>query len=230
MSAPRAVLRPACPPRGSSEPEAARRLPGSTAMAVFAKAPVPGQVKTRLIPSLGAGGAAILAQRMLAHALGQAGALPVAHRELCVSPDMEHPAFARAVADSGGRLCLTLQGDGDLGERMHRALTRLLAGHDKALLMGTDAPGLTTAVLRRAFEALDGHDAVFVPAVDGGYALVGLTRSAPAIFLGMTWSTSGVMAETRARARRAGLRWAELEPVADIDEPQDLVHLPEGWS
>ena len=228
----------------------------SAALIVFAKAPVPGQVKTRLIPVLGADGAAMLAQRMLVHALRQSMALPVSRWELCVSPDPAHPAFERAVVDSGGRLHLTLQGEGDLGERMHRALTRVLAvcsldrvspvlteggqqvscgpalpsGHEKALLIGTDAPGLTTAVLRQAVGALDGHDAVFVPALDGGYALVGLTRSAPELFEGMTWSTPRVMAETRERARRAGLRWAELAPVADIDEPQDLVHLPEGWS
>lgn len=230
MSVRWAVLRPTRPTRGAGKHEAARRLIGNTALVVFAKAPVAGQVKTRLIPALGAAGAAMLAQRMLAHALEQALALPVAHLELCVSPDPAHPAFAREVADSGGRLHLTLQGDGDLGERMHRALTRLLARHDKALLMGTDAPGLTTAVLGQAAAALDGHDVVFVPALDGGYALIGLTRSAPEIFQGMTWSTPRVMAETRERARRAGLRWAELEAVADIDEPKDLVHLPEGWS
>ena len=203
---------------------------GNTALVVFAKAPVAGQVKTRLIPALGADGAARLAQRMLAHTLLQAGALPASRWELCVSPDAGHADFERAAAESGGRLHLTLQGEGDLGERMHRALTRVLAGHRKALLIGTDAPGLTTAVLRQAAEALDGHDAVFVPALDGGYALVGLTRSAPGIFRDMPWSTARVMAETRARALRAGLRWAELAPVADIDEPQDLVHLPEGWS
>lgn len=202
----------------------------SAALVVFAKAPVAGRVKTRLIPALGADGAARLAQRMLAHTLLQSGDLPVSRWELCVSPDAGHADFERAVADSGGRLHLTLQGEGDLGERMHRALTRVLAGHRKALLIGTDAPALTTAVLRQAVEALEGHDAVFVPALDGGYALVGLTRSAPGIFRDMPWSTARVMAETRARALRAGLRWAELAPVADIDEPQDLVHLPEGWS
>jgi hypothetical protein len=70
---------------------------------------------------------------------------------------------------------------------------------------------------------------VFVPALDGGYALVGLTRPAPALFMGMTWSTSQVMARTRERARQAGLHWAELPAVADIDEPDDLLHLPAGW-
>ena len=87
-------------------------------------------------------------------------------------------------------------------------------------------------MLRSAALALDGHDAVFVPALDGGYALVGLSRPAPGLFAGMTWSTAQVMSETRERARAAGLRWAELPPVADIDVAADLVHLchlPGAW-
>ena len=201
----------------------------STALIVFAKAPVAGLVKTRLIPALGADGAARLARRLLDHALRQAGGLPVEHWELCVSPETRHPAFEQAVSDAGGRLRLTLQGEGDLGERMHRALGRTLATHRRALLIGTDAPAITSATLRDAEEALERHEAVFVPALDGGYALVGLTRPLPALFHDMPWSTPRVMAETRERARQAGVNWVELAPVADIDEPPDLVHLPEAW-
>jgi glycosyltransferase A (GT-A) superfamily protein (DUF2064 family) len=112
---------------------------------------------------------------------------------------------------------------------MSRALARALALHRCALLLGSDAPGLDAAALRAAAAALESHDAVFVPALDGGYALVGLTCPAPTLFAGMAWSTSRVMADTRERARRAGLRWAELPPVADIDEPADLAHVPTEW-
>ena len=201
----------------------------STALIVFAKAPVAGQAKTRLIPALGAEGAANLAEKLLLHTLQQAGELSVGHLELCVSPDAQHPAFERAQSAAPGRWHLTLQGDGDLGERMHRAMTRGLTLHSQVLLMGTDAPGLTTVVLQMAQQALTQHDAVFVPAFDGGYALVGLTRPTPALFLDMTWSTSQVMAQTRERARQAGLQWAELAPVADIDVPDDLIHLPTSF-
>ena len=201
----------------------------STALIVFAKAPVAGQAKTRLIPALGAEGAANLAEKLLLHTLQQAGELSVDHLELCVSPDASHPAFGQAQSAAPGRLHLTLQGDGDLGQRMHRAITRGLTLHRQVLLMGTDAPGLTTVVLKMAQQALTHHDAVFVPAFDGGYALVGLTRPAPALFLGMTWSTSQVMAQTRERARKAGLQWAELAPVADIDVSDDLIHLPTSF-
>jgi rSAM/selenodomain-associated transferase 1 len=201
----------------------------STALIVFAKAPVAGQAKTRLIPALGVEGAAQMAEQLLLHALQQAGDLSVDHLELCVSPDAEHPVFERAHSATRGRLQLTRQGDGDLGERMHRAMTRLLKVHRSVLLMGSDAPALSTQVLQKAQQALAQHDAVFVPALDGGYALVGLTRPAPALFMGMTWSTSLVMVQTRERARQAGLQWAELPAVADIDEPDDLRHLPAGW-
>jgi hypothetical protein len=123
-------------------------------------------------------------------------------------------------------LALTLQGDGDLGQRMARALGRALALHRHALLIGTDAPALDARRLAAAAAALATHDAVFVPALDGGYALVGLARPAPALFDGIAWSTAQVMRQTRERARALALRWAELEPVADIDEPADLVHWP----
>jgi uncharacterized protein len=201
----------------------------STALIVFAKAPVPGLVKTRLIPALGAQGAAALAERLLVHTLRQAVAMGADSLELCVSPTTGHPAFAAAESMAPGRIDVTLQGDGDLGERMHRAFTRRLRTHARVLLIGTDAPSLSPAVLSAAAHALEASDAVFVPALDGGYALVGLRRPVPELFQGMTWSTPQVMAQTRIRATQAGLHWVELPPVADIDEQADLVHLPAGW-
>lgn len=201
----------------------------STAVIVFAKAPVAGLAKTRLIPALGADGAAQLAERLLHHTLQQVLALPVEHRELCVTPSLNYPAFDRVREKAADRIQITLQGDGDLGERMHRALSRVLAVHSKALLIGTDAPSLDTERLDAACLALNRHEAVFVPALDGGYALVGLTRPVPTLFDHMTWSTPRVMQDTRDRARAIGLSWIELDPVADLDEPADLVHLPEGW-
>jgi hypothetical protein len=199
---------------------------------VFAKAPQPGRAKTRLIPALGVEGAAALAERLLMHTLAQASAAVQAwpgSLELCVSPDTGHRLFRQLAVKHA--LTLTAQGDGDLGQRMERALTRALGeqGSEGALLIGSDIPALTTDRLMAAAEALLAHDAVFVPALDGGYALVGLRRPAPTLFDGIAWSTPSVMAQTRARARRAGLRIAELEPVADIDEPQDLQHLPPRW-
>ena len=199
----------------------------STTLIVFAKAPVAGQAKTRLIPALGADGAAALAERLLAHALAAAVSAGFDAVELCTTPDSGHPVFGQLARRHG--VALAAQGEGDLGARMHRALARALQQHDRALLIGSDVPGLDTARLRQADAALAAHDAVFVPALDGGYALVGLRRPAPQLFEGIAWSRADVMALTRERARAGGLRWAELQAVADVDEPADLAHLPPGW-
>jgi uncharacterized protein len=199
----------------------------STAVIVFAKAPVPGLAKTRLAPALGAAGAAALAERMLHHALAQAVAADVGPVELCAAPDAGHPALQAAAAQYGA--VLTAQGAGDLGMRMHRAFARSLLRHGHALLIGTDAPSLSASVLREASSALQDHDAVFVPALDGGYVLVGQRQPDQRWFAGMSWSHGRVMEETRERLRLAGVRWTELPAVADIDEPIDLMHLPPGW-
>lgn len=199
----------------------------ATAIVVLAKAPLPGLAKTRLIPALGAEGAAALAGRLLDHAVATAVSAGLGPVWLCGTPTLSHPAFQRLAALHG--VVLSAQAEGDLGQRMQQALQQVLDSGGPALLIGTDAPALGAARLVQAARALQDHDAVFVPALDGGYALVGLRAAAPALFSGMSWSTPQVMADTRERARAAGLRWAELPAVPDIDEPADLAHLPPGW-
>lgn len=199
----------------------------TTALIVFAKAPVAGLAKTRLMSALSPESAAALAARLLDHTVGMGVAAGFDHLEICTTPDISHHAFQRLA--SLYPLVLTAQGDGDLGARMHRALVRALGTYNHVLLVGTDAPSLDTAMLQQAAAALDSSDAVFVPALDGGYALVGLTRAAPSLFSNMQWSTPQVMQTTRERATAAQIVWAELAPVADIDDPADLAHLPAGW-
>lgn len=189
----------------------------------MAKAPVAGYAKTRLIPALGADGAAQVAQRLLRHAIAQAVAADIGPVELCCAPDARHAEFVELAGDA--RVTLSEQGDGDLGARMARALQRALAANECALLIGTDAPGLDARYLREAFNRLANHDAVLVPAFDGGYALIGLRRFEPTLFEAMPWSTSQVLAITRERLQAAGIHHAELAPLHDIDEPADLVHL-----
>jgi rSAM/selenodomain-associated transferase 1 len=194
---------------------------------VFAKAPVAGLVKTRLIPALGAQGAAKLAQRLLEHAVDQAVQVQGAAVELCMTPDLHDPMLLALSQQYG--VTLSPQGDGDLGNRMHRAFQRVLQTHGAAILIGTDAPAMNTAMLKEALAALATHDAVFIPALDGGYALAGLRQPCAALFEGMVWSTATVMQETRRRATLAHIHWHELPPVNDIDEPTDLVHVPLAW-
>ena len=198
-------------------------------IAIMAKAPVAGLAKTRLAPALGDAGAAALAARLLAHAVAQAVAADLGAVTLWATPDASHPAFTQAQRQHG--VALAVQAGGDLGARMAQVFEAGFAQADSPLLlMGTDAPGLDAALLRQAAAALQSFAAVFVPAHDGGYALVGLRAALPGLlstlFSGMRWSTPQVMAQTRQRLAAAGVVHAELQSVADIDEPADLQHLP----
>jgi len=150
----------------------------SCAVIVFAKAPVAGTVKTRLAGALGAVGAARLAARMLESTTACALEAAVGPVEVCCAPDRSHPAFTALAVD--GTVALTEQGDGDLGQRMRRALERTLASQPCAIVIGTDAPRLDAPYLRKSVAALSLQDAVIGPAVDGGYVLIGLRRAAPA--------------------------------------------------
>lgn len=199
----------------------------NAALIIFAKAPVPGLAKTRLIPALGADGAAMLAARMLERIAQTAADASAESLEICATPDAGHPVFQRLAQRHS--LGLEIQGCGDLGERMQRAMQRALRVHKKVLLVGTDAPAMSASMLQTASENLDRCDAVFIPAMDGGYVLIGLRDAHAPLFSGMRWGTATVMEDTRARMRLAGLRWSELPPVADIDNPADLIHLPEDW-
>ena len=199
----------------------------TTRIILFAKAPVAGRVKTRLIPALGAEGAAELARRMLVHALHIASAADVGSLELCASPTPTHPDWQNIPLPAG---CETSdQGDGDLGARMARAAQRGLARSQNVLLIGADCPALTVQHLRTAAAALHDnehrHDAVLLPAQDGGYLLLGLKTHAASLFEDMPWSTAQVAELTL--ARMAALRWrvAVLDTLPDIDRPEDLIHL-----
>jgi uncharacterized protein len=173
----------------------------------------------------------LLAERLLERAVDAALAAELGPVELCCAPDASHRAFQRWIG--APRMSLSVQGEGDLGARMGRAIDRAFeddaTAPPRVLLVGTDAPALDAAMLREAAAALEAFDAVFVPAHDGGYALLGLARPAPGLFAEMQWSTSRVMSQSRLRMARDGLRHTELAPLHDVDEPADLVHLPAGW-
>jgi rSAM/selenodomain-associated transferase 1 len=194
---------------------------------VFAKAPVAGFAKTRLARVIGDQAAALLAARMLQETVAQAVATNLGPVELCCAPDMSHAQFLHEREKHG--LVLSEQGEGDLGQRMCRAFERALQQHQRVLLIGTDAPDLRAAQLIVAAHALHEHGAVFAPAHDGGYVLVGLSRPMPALFDGVAWSTSQVMSQTRSKLAELGESWFELPALHDVDEAQDLVHVPESW-
>lgn len=197
-------------------------------LVVFAKAPQAGSAKTRLIPALGAGGAAALARKLLGHALRQATAAGLEAVELCMSPAPQDPAWQGLEIPAS--VTRTAQGEGDLGERMARALERAITQHRyPAMLMGTDCPGLSSAHLNEAARQLMRHDAVLLPARDGGYVLIGLNTPCPELFKHMPWSTAAVAGETLARMARLGLRVWQGPTLQDIDEAADLAQLPDGF-
>jgi len=194
---------------------------------IFAKAPEPGQAKTRLIPALGAIGAAQLARRMLAYTLRQAVAAGAESVELCMTPASDDAHWSGVDLPSG--VIRTAQGDGDLGEKMGRAVERVTAANRQAaVLIGTDCPALDASQLAEAARQLASHDAVLIPAADGGYVLIGLKAPCPEIFTGMAWSTSSVAVETLRRMALLGLSVWVGPVLHDIDEPADLAHLPNG--
>ncbi len=176
-----------------------------TSVIVFAREPRPGRVKTRLIPLLGAQGAARLHARLVERALATARAAGLGEVELC---------WARR------------QRGADLGARMHHAFARGLRRAGRVILIGSDCPVLRARDLRRAARWLaGGADAVFAPAEDGGYALIGLRRVSPRLFEGVQWGGAQVMAQTRARLAALGWRWRELPEVWDVDRPEDVARL-----
>ena len=192
---------------------------------VFAKAPVAGTVKTRLIPALGAQGAAQLHRRLVRYTLRTA--CSTGERVVLYgAPDLRHEFFAACTTEFG--ISLALQEGDDLGARMAHALRDTLRTERRAVLIGTDCPPLTVDALRAALDALETHDHVFVPVEDGGYALVGARAAAGAgvrLFENMTWSHAQVMAHTRQRIRESGATWHELETLWDVDEAPDLERL-----
>ncbi len=191
-------------------------------VAILARAPVPGAAKTRLIPALGAVGAARLQRWMLQRTVAMALVADVGPVSLWCAGDPAHPDFA--VCRAFGRVDLHPQAEGDLGERMLAAVASspTPAG---TLVIGTDCPALGAAQLRESARALGGNDAVVIPAEDGGYVLIGMKTPAPEAFAGVDWGSARVMAQTRQRLAALGWRWHEADPLWDVDLPQDLERL-----
>ncbi len=185
---------------------------------IFAKAPVPGQVKTRLAPLLGLDGAAALAREMLEQTCLEAQAVAGAKVELCTSPEPTHPGWTGMLPAS---LIATGQGPGDLGDRLARAAGRVVDDGQWPVLIGTDCPSLDRHRLSAACRMLEENDAFIHPTEDGGYALLALKRFSPSLFSNISWSGPEVASQTIDRLGALGWRYAVGERLRDIDEPAD---------
>ncbi|MFH7320002.1 TIGR04283 family arsenosugar biosynthesis glycosyltransferase [Desulfurivibrio sp. D14AmB] len=212
-------------------------MSGLVNLLLFTRYPRPGEVKTRLIPALGATGAARL-QRLLCEAV--VDTIREFHRSR--PPGKTRLTVCTTGADEkkfrswlGSDLEYRRQGAGGLGERMSSAVTTALNPADRrgrekkrpeaVLLVGSDLPGLNPALLHQAAAALRQHDIVLGPARDGGYYLIGLKEPNPRLFAGIAWGTGRVLEQTRAIIKQLGLQAALLPPLFDIDRPQDLAEL-----
>jgi uncharacterized protein len=195
-------------------------------LVLFAKAPAAERVKTRLVPPLTPAQAASLHAAMLADQIELLRALRSDTREIAMWLDAPwHPESPLAEALEG--IPRGLQGDGDLGVRMARALAAAFSeGAAAAAILAGDAPTLPASRVLEAFGHLAaGADAVLVPALDGGYVLVGTREPRPSLFEGISWGSPTVAAETRARAESQGLRLAQTAAWGDVDAPGDLSRL-----
>ncbi|HTE14458.1 MAG TPA: TIGR04282 family arsenosugar biosynthesis glycosyltransferase [Burkholderiales bacterium] len=187
---------------------------------VFAKAPRAGEVKTRLIPLLGAEGAAALHRQLVHRTLVTATDAGLGPVELHAAFDVNDP-FLKDRARRFGVTLVPQRGE-NLGARMCNAFDEGLARHERVIIVGTDCPVLTVQHLNDAQAALaSGGDAVLIPAEDGGYALIGLTCCDARLFDGIAWGGDTVLAATRERLCALRWRWHELETLWDIDRPAD---------
>ncbi len=189
---------------------------------LFTRYPEPGKVKTRLIPALGAEGAASLQCRLTAHILRLVKTfISATNMDFIVCFDGAQVHHMQQLF--GTEFCYQPQSPGDLGQRMLSAFAASLGqGRRRVVLIGSDCPDLTAPILSSAFSFLTAHDLVLGPARDGGYYLIGLTAPWPELFQDLPWGTAAVLAQTQIRAARLGLRTALLDPLTDIDRPEDL--------
>lgn len=198
-------------------------------LCLFTRYPEPGTTKTRLIPMLGKSGAADLQRKMTVHILEKVRRLAIL-RGVNVEIRYEGGDQLRLKQWLGADLTFSAQESGDIGQRMALAIQDASAGgFDATVIIGSDIPGITTDILTRAFVRLEKKDIVLGPAEDGGYYLIGIhtrcqKRAVPALFNGINWGAGTVLSETLHMANTLNLTHSLLEPLGDVDRPDDLIH------
>jgi uncharacterized protein len=191
-------------------------------LVIFTRFPEPGKVKTRLIPALGRRGSADLLADMTRHILSVADRVTKSDGVTAeVHFDGGTPELMGVIFGNGHRYIP--QKGNDLGERMLASFTRCLSSTSgRIVLVGTDCPGITETILRRAFALLDEKDCVLGPSEDGGYYLMGLNRPIPELFDRIPWGTGRVLDLTLAAGKILGLRVGLVDMLPDIDRPEDI--------
>jgi hypothetical protein len=193
----------------------------SNVVLIFAKAPIAGHVKTRLIPVLGENGAAELYRELMQQLIKKLRGEKPVDIELWCTPDRSHVEFQHIQSVLG---CPLFNQVGiDLGERMSYAVDKAFRHYSHVILIGIDCPEMSLDLLRQVvFYLENGKDAVLVPAEDGGYVLLGLSKTDPCLFHGIPWGTDKVTEITRNCFHDLGWDWHELPVLWDLDRPEDL--------
>ena len=201
-----------------------------TSLVVFAKAPVPGTVKTRMQSILGENNCLLLHNALVCHALerirlldlpnldkavffaGAPGEVFTYAEQLCIAPDIS----------------VEIQFGENLGERLSNALEKkILCGYKKVVFIGTDSPLLGNDIIEEAIESLGAHDVVIGPSADGGYYLIGFSDLIPSILEGISWGSSLVFNQTLEVIKENSLHWKCLKKGFDLDTYEDLVEFYE---
>ncbi len=188
---------------------------------IFTRYPEPGLAKTRLIPALGAKGAAVLQQQMTEYTLSQVSKL----KNNCQSVEVRFTGGNLTLMQHwlGSNIIYQPQGEGDLGSRMARSLAVAFQdGIERVVIIGTDCPGLNAHFITEAFEQLHSHDLVLGPALDGGYYLIGLSCFISELFTDINWGTAEVLPQTINIAKMLDKSVTYLPQLADVDRPEDL--------
>lgn len=187
---------------------------------VFAKEPVAGNVKTRLIPALGAERAKRLHVKLMSRLFKVINQLSLCDAQLWVNNNPLHPDFAEFKGEH------YVQSSTDLGQRMFDAASQVLERYQKVIIIGSDCPKMNEAYLEQAILALNKQDVDIVlgPAADGGYVLIAMKAPHKVAFESIEWGTDKVMQQTRQHLQNNKLSWYELPELFDIDRPEDLVN------
>ena len=189
---------------------------------IFSRYPEPGKTKTRMIPALGATGAAELQRQMTEHTLNNAQQL-LSSRDLIIEVHFTGGSQQLMTAWLGRNLHYVPQVSGDLGQKMCSGFDRAFnMGNQRVLIIGIDCPGIDQVILNEAFNSLQNHDLVLGIAEDGGYYLIGLNRPVPQLFHNITWGTGQVLNQTKNIAQQLKLDIHYLTTLSDVDRPEDL--------
>ena len=199
-----------------------KEVVGHKALVVMMKYPAAGEVKTRLVPPLTHSQACGLYGCFLRDIFAALPSLTDTDIWAAYAPVTAQKEVRALVPGGFG---IFAQEGADLGERMRNAFSRLFSQYEKVSMIGTDSPDLPVSLISDSFEKLDKADAVFGPAEDGGYYLIALKNPVDALFKGIKWGSSSVLADSLEKARQEGISTSLLDPWHDIDRPEDLKYL-----